>query len=155
MAVILRPGQRLRVGQRREDETKRYQVRLQQDGNLVVYAYLDRGEEKVLWASGTEHLGANVHLYLNKGGWVEILDDSTGESRYCMPCLKWPFGSGRWVPYKKGRHAVAPNSDLLVVIKEGNTDDRFTLISKDKGIPMIEAEKLLDLMSVFEKLFKK
>lgn len=51
--------------------------------------------------------------------------------------------------------AVAPNSDLLVVIKEGNTDDRFTLISKDKGIPMIEVEKLLDLMSVFEKLFKK
>jgi len=51
--------------------------------------------------------------------------------------------------------AVAPKSDLLVVIKEGNADGRFTIISQDKGIPMIEAEKLLDLIPEFEKLFKK
>ena len=51
--------------------------------------------------------------------------------------------------------AVAPKSDLLVVIKEGNADGRFTIISQDKGIPMIEAEKLLDLIAEFEKLFKK
>jgi hypothetical protein len=51
--------------------------------------------------------------------------------------------------------AVAPNSDLLIVIKEGNTDGRFTVIASDKGIPMIEAEKLLDLITEFEELFKK
>jgi hypothetical protein len=50
--------------------------------------------------------------------------------------------------------AVAPKSDLLIVIKEGNADGRFTVISQDKGIPMIEVEKLLDLIAEFEKLFK-
>jgi hypothetical protein len=51
--------------------------------------------------------------------------------------------------------AVAPKSDLLVIIKEGNEDGRFTKIANEKNIPMIEAEKTLDLVSVFEKLFKK
>jgi hypothetical protein len=49
--------------------------------------------------------------------------------------------------------AVAPNSDLLVIIKEGNADGRFTTISKEKNIPMIEAEKTLDLLSEFKTLF--
>ena len=49
--------------------------------------------------------------------------------------------------------AIGPNSDLLIVIKEGNTDGRFTTISNDKGIPMIEVEKLLDLIAEFKKIF--
>jgi hypothetical protein len=49
---------------------------------------------------------------------------------------------------------VAPNSDLLVIIKEGNADNRFTIIAKAKNIPMIEVEKLLDLKIEFEKIFK-
>jgi porphobilinogen deaminase len=51
--------------------------------------------------------------------------------------------------------AVAPKSDLLVIIKEGNTDGRFTTIANEKNIPMIEAEKTLDLLSEFKKLFQK
>ena len=51
--------------------------------------------------------------------------------------------------------AVGPSVDLLVVKKEGNTDGRFTTIANEKGIPMIEVEKTLDLMTEFEKLFKK
>jgi hypothetical protein len=51
--------------------------------------------------------------------------------------------------------AVAPYSDLLVIIKEGNVDGRFSIIADNKGIPMIEAEKMLDLIPEFEKLFKK
>lgn len=50
--------------------------------------------------------------------------------------------------------AVAPNADLLVIKKEGNEDGRFTTISESKGIPMIEVEKTLDLVTEFEKLFK-
>ncbi len=50
--------------------------------------------------------------------------------------------------------AVAPKSDLLVIIKEGNADGRFTTIANEKNIPMIEAEKTLDLLSEFKKLFK-
>ncbi len=51
--------------------------------------------------------------------------------------------------------AVAPKSDLLVIRKEGNADRRFTIISEEKNIPMIEVEKTLDLIPEFKKLFKK
>jgi len=49
--------------------------------------------------------------------------------------------------------AVAPKSDLLVIIKGGNADGRFTTIAEEKNIPMIEAEKTLDLLSEFKNLF--
>ena len=51
--------------------------------------------------------------------------------------------------------AVAPNSDLLIINKEGNIDGRFTIIANEKKIPMIEVEKTIDLIAEFEKLFKK
>jgi len=51
--------------------------------------------------------------------------------------------------------AVAPESDLLVIKKEGNQDRRFTIIAEEKNIPMIEVEKTLDLIPEFKKLFKK
>ena len=51
--------------------------------------------------------------------------------------------------------AVAPNSDLLIVRHEGNADGRFTTIAEEKGLPMIEVEKTLDLVPEFEKLFRK
>ena len=49
--------------------------------------------------------------------------------------------------------AVAPNSDLLVVHKEGNADNRFTAISQDKQIPLVQVEKTIDLVGEFKKLF--
>ena len=51
--------------------------------------------------------------------------------------------------------AVAPNSDILLVLKEGNSDGRFTVISKSKKIPLIEFEKTVDLIPALEKLFSK
>jgi hypothetical protein len=51
--------------------------------------------------------------------------------------------------------AVAPASDLLLVYKEGNSDGRFSAIAKARNIPLIEFEKMLDLMPVLEKLFSK
>jgi len=50
---------------------------------------------------------------------------------------------------------VAPNADILVVLKEGNSDGRFTVISQAKKIPLVEFEKMLDLIPVLEKLFAK
>ena len=50
--------------------------------------------------------------------------------------------------------AVAPKSDILLVIKEGNADGRFTNISQAKKIPMVEAEKNMDLVAALEKLLK-
>jgi hypothetical protein len=49
--------------------------------------------------------------------------------------------------------AVAPNSDLLVIHKEGNADNRFTAIARDKDIPLVEVEKTIDLVGEFKKLF--
>ncbi|MGZ5497264.1 MAG: DUF6305 family protein [Candidatus Aminicenantales bacterium] len=51
--------------------------------------------------------------------------------------------------------AVAPNSDILLVLKEGNSDGRFTVISQSKKIPLIEFEKTMDLIPALEKLFSK
>ena len=51
--------------------------------------------------------------------------------------------------------AVAPNSDILLVLKEGNSDGRFTVISKSKKIPLIEFDKTMDLIPALEKLFSK
>jgi len=50
--------------------------------------------------------------------------------------------------------AVAPKSDILLINKEGNSDSRFTVIAKQKKIPLIEIEKNLDLAKEIEALFK-
>ena len=49
--------------------------------------------------------------------------------------------------------AVAPGSDLLLIKKEGNEDGRFTVISEEKNIPMIQVEKNLDFLEIFKELF--
>jgi hypothetical protein len=51
--------------------------------------------------------------------------------------------------------AVAPNSNLLLVYKEGNADGRFTAISQAKQIPLVEVEKMMDLIPALEKLYAK
>jgi hypothetical protein len=51
--------------------------------------------------------------------------------------------------------AVAPYANILVVLKEGNADGRFTAISQAKGIPLVEYERTLDLIPALEKLFAK
>lgn len=51
--------------------------------------------------------------------------------------------------------AVAPNSQILLVLKEGNADGRFTVISQSKKIPLVEFEKTMDLIPALEKLFAK
>jgi len=50
--------------------------------------------------------------------------------------------------------AVAPFVDLLIINVEGNEDNRFTDISQEKNIPMIEVEKNIDLLNKLGDLFK-
>ena len=50
--------------------------------------------------------------------------------------------------------AVCPESNLLIVRKDGNEDGRFTTISKEKNIPLIEFEKNMDLAQVLKDLFE-
>jgi len=49
--------------------------------------------------------------------------------------------------------AVMPNADILLVLKEGDEDGRFTAISTDVGIPMILFDKLTDLSDVLQRVF--
>jgi hypothetical protein len=49
--------------------------------------------------------------------------------------------------------AVAPLSDLLVIHKDGNADNRFSTISKENDIPLIEVDKTINLVGEFKKLF--
>ncbi len=51
--------------------------------------------------------------------------------------------------------AVAPNSDILLVNKDGNSDGRFTTIAQVKNIPLIEVEKNMDLVAEFSKIYGK
>lgn len=48
---------------------------------------------------------------------------------------------------------VAPNSQLLIVRKDGNEDGRFTIIAEEKNIPLILVEKNLDLFQELQKIF--
>lgn len=50
---------------------------------------------------------------------------------------------------------VCPNSDLLIIRKDGDEDGRFTTISKNKNIPMIVFEKNMELGDVLKNLFSK
>ncbi|MBN1224439.1 MAG: hypothetical protein JXB23_14420 [Candidatus Aminicenantes bacterium] len=49
--------------------------------------------------------------------------------------------------------AVAPNSDLLLINKDGNTDNRFSIIANEKNIPMVLVEKNLDLLDELKKIY--
>jgi len=49
--------------------------------------------------------------------------------------------------------AVAPECDLLLINKGGNSDDRFTIISRTNNIPVIEVEKNLELLEKLGELF--
>ncbi len=49
---------------------------------------------------------------------------------------------------------VAPNSQLLIVRKDGNEDGRFTIIANEKNTPLILVEKNLDLLQELQKIYK-
>jgi hypothetical protein len=51
--------------------------------------------------------------------------------------------------------AVCPQSDLLVIRKDGDEDKRFTAISTGKKIPMVAFEKNMELSDVLKDLYLK
>ena len=51
--------------------------------------------------------------------------------------------------------AVCPNSDFMIVKKEGDSDGRFTTISKGKDIPLILFEMNTEINDVLKKVFTK
>jgi hypothetical protein len=51
--------------------------------------------------------------------------------------------------------AVCPQSDMLLVRKDGDEDKRFTAISTGKKIPLVLFEKNMELSDVLKNLFQK
>jgi len=51
--------------------------------------------------------------------------------------------------------AVAPNANILLVYKEGNGDGRFTTIADGRKIPLVEFEKMMDIIPALEKIYAK
>jgi len=51
--------------------------------------------------------------------------------------------------------AVCPNADFLLIKAEGDSDGRFTEISKVKGIPMISFELNNEIQPALQKIFSK
>lgn len=51
--------------------------------------------------------------------------------------------------------AVMPFADVMVVRADGNSDQRFTFIFEEKGIPLILFEKNMEMGGAFERLFNK
>jgi hypothetical protein len=49
--------------------------------------------------------------------------------------------------------AVCPRSDFMIVLKEGDEDDRFSIISEDNGIPLILYEMRTELNTVLQNVF--
>jgi hypothetical protein len=51
--------------------------------------------------------------------------------------------------------AVCPNSDFLIVKKEGDSDERFTTLSTGKDVPLILFEMNTEISDVLKKVFTK
>ena len=51
--------------------------------------------------------------------------------------------------------AVCPNSDFMIVKKEGNKDGRFTTLSEGKNVPLILFELNTEISDVLKKVFTK
>ena len=49
--------------------------------------------------------------------------------------------------------AVAPNSDLLIINQDGDSDGRFTNIAKQKNLSMLTVTKNLELLEVVKKIY--
>jgi hypothetical protein len=49
--------------------------------------------------------------------------------------------------------AVAPNSDLLIINQDGDSDGRFTNIAQQKDLPMLTVTKNLELLDVVKKIY--
>ena len=51
--------------------------------------------------------------------------------------------------------AVAPISDILIINKDGDQDNRFSIIAEENGIPMVVVEKNLELMEELGRMFSR
>jgi hypothetical protein len=51
--------------------------------------------------------------------------------------------------------AVCPKANFMIVRADGNTDGRFTALSKSKKVPLISYDKNMELVDVLKNVFAK
>ena len=114
MALILQCGESMEVGEPKWDETGRFELVLQPDGNLVIYAYALQPQPHrfATGATNTEVLGADVQLHLQDNGQLVIRQKSKPEHIYWK--VPTQFGHHddrppRWFPEDR---APQPGSSL-------------------------------------------
>lgn len=74
MAQVLGPGETMNVGETRTDETGRFQLRLQTDGNLVIYTHVLKPEPRGISTGDTRThgIGSDVELHLTHEGLLQL-----------------------------------------------------------------------------------
>lgn len=98
MAVILRPGEILEVGERKYDETRRFELVLQTDGNLVLYAHFINSQPRrqALWDSKTYRLGSDVQVIMAEKGYLAVVHKSTNSLVWYRPRMVIGTTSRPW-----------------------------------------------------------
>jgi hypothetical protein len=88
MTNILANGQTLRPGQYLSSQNGMYELRLQADGNLVIYQVTS--STRPIWSTGTNGAGSNVYLGVQGDGNLVLYAMTEG-----IPQAIWASGSNR------------------------------------------------------------
>ena len=67
---VLAPPDELKIGDSLTSSNGRYQLRLQSDGNLVIYDVQDHGHDVAIWSSGTNGQAVSKALMQDDGNFV-------------------------------------------------------------------------------------
>ena len=79
---------------REKKEIDKFEFKLQDDGNLVLYRH-DEGGEKAIWASDTDGAGNNLKLWLQEDGSLSLRDADSND----LVWSTYTGGRGK-APYK-------------------------------------------------------
>jgi hypothetical protein len=97
MAIILNPGQRMYLGEARGSEHGRFELELLADGNLAIFAYVSKPEEKrqpIKIFYTQDHYHPELQLHMNPGGWLELRYPVKGtwHTSWTLPGTRRPSG---------------------------------------------------------------
>ena len=83
------------------------ELRLQDDGNVVLYRYEEGDNQKAVWATDTDGLGDNKIFWLQEDGSLVLRDADTNE-------LYWSSNRGGFGEYPY--QAIMPEAGFFKVI---------------------------------------
>lgn len=87
---------------------------------------------------------------------VEQIIKKTNELKKIIICVHVGGQSRRGNLSDYFNKLVAENSDMIIVVKEGNSEDNyFSNIAKEKNIPIEIPEKIINITEIFKKIYGK